>query len=55
MSMFAQLLDKINSAKKEGRLAPIPILNDRFLRNLMRMSRDFHDIVRSVGLNFVCI
>lgn len=39
------LLDKINLAKRDGRLARIPEENDRFLRNLLRLTPDFHDLV----------
>ena len=45
-----QLLDKINAAKREGRLAPVPTAHDRFLRNLMRLTPDFHDLVRGLSM-----
>ena len=40
------LLDKINAAKHEGQLARVPTDNDRFLRDLLRLTRDFHDLAR---------
>ena len=39
------ILAKIIDAKRNHTLSPLPTQQDRFLRNLMRMTRDFDDII----------
>ncbi len=46
------ILDKLIEAKNAGLLSYLPVKQDRFLRNIMRMSRDFDDLVASFLYQF---
>jgi hypothetical protein len=39
------ILDKLVEAKKADALAPLPAEGDRFLRNLLKVTNEFHDLV----------
>lgn len=39
------ILEKLVESKQEGRLALLPEDNDRFVRSLIRLAPDFHDLV----------
>jgi hypothetical protein len=41
------ILDKLIEAKQTGKLAPLPSKNDRFLRNILNITREFDDLVAS--------
>jgi hypothetical protein len=46
------ILDKLIEAKAEDTLARLPIKHDRFLHNLLKMTRDFDDLVAHFLSNF---
>lgn len=39
------ILDKLVESKKEELLAPLPAKDDRFLRNMLKLTHEFHDLV----------
>ena len=41
------ILDQLIEAKHAGKLAPLPSKHDRFLRNILNITREFNDLVAS--------